>query len=204
MVRRVFALLLLAISTLLLLAVACDWVYSFKSSETLLLVRKPRVYAIDSFHGQASLWTGDLMSSSPTYENGLRHRRVDDPGARPAQEFSVVDRDGRDFWFAQFGLTTQRRFPTTAPSAPLNDVIGQIGIAVPLWFLTVVFGVMPVVTLVRSIRRARRYAEGCCPACGYDLRASVDRCPECGRAFSSATVASPVGQTETAPSGAAE
>ncbi|HEY7115886.1 MAG TPA: hypothetical protein VH475_04840, partial [Tepidisphaeraceae bacterium] len=31
-------------------------------------------------------------------------------------------------------------------------------------------------------RRYRRVAPGCCPRCGYDLRASPERCPECGYA----------------------
>ncbi len=49
-------------------------------------------------------------------------------------------------------------------------------VQVPDWFLITVLLVLPA---MRWARR-RRPPPGSCPACGYDLRASPDRCPECG------------------------
>jgi hypothetical protein len=57
---------------------------------------------------------------------------------------------------------------------------GYTAVAVPWWLLSAVSG-LPVGLVVR--RRLRRAAEapGRCRGCGYDLRATPDRCPECGR-----------------------
>jgi hypothetical protein len=53
-----------------------------------------------------------------------------------------------------------------------------------------VAGLLGLAVLLRSMRReGRRLASyddeihGICPDCGYDLRATPDRCPECGRAM---------------------
>ena len=55
-------------------------------------------------------------------------------------------------------------------------------VAVPYWFVVVVSGVLPAVWLRRGGRRRHRVRHGLCVNCGYDLRASGERCPECGRA----------------------
>jgi hypothetical protein len=52
--------------------------------------------------------------------------------------------------------------------------------AVPHWFVVMVTGFVTVVWIRNGIRRWWRARRGQCRACGYDLRSSPDRCPECG------------------------
>ncbi|HEY2586610.1 MAG TPA: hypothetical protein VGI81_12675 [Tepidisphaeraceae bacterium] len=57
------------------------------------------------------------------------------------------------------------------------------GVAVPHWFLFLCTAALPATTGVRwSARRVARarVRRGLCARCGYDLRASAGRCPECG------------------------
>jgi hypothetical protein len=51
---------------------------------------------------------------------------------------------------------------------------------VPLWFVALCTGAVPVVRLAAWLRRRRGVRPGYCRRCRYDLRATPDRCPECG------------------------
>jgi hypothetical protein len=73
--------------------------------------------------------------------------------------------------FSRFGFTY---IWETAGRTP---VWTQRGVAIPWWFLTAVFAINPTWTVIK-IRRATR--RGACRNCGYDLRATPARCPECG------------------------
>ena len=53
-------------------------------------------------------------------------------------------------------------------------------LTIPHAYLLGVTAAYPAWRLARFIRERRRNRVGCCPTCGYDLRASPERCPECG------------------------
>ncbi len=55
-------------------------------------------------------------------------------------------------------------------------------VVAPYWFFIVVLGVLNLRWIVRVAKLRRRFTAGHCRHCGYDLRATPDRCPECGQA----------------------
>ena len=74
---------------------------------------------------------------------------------------------GRWYWWLGY-MSDNQTFSTTI---------------IPLYLPVLLFGVWPAWLLLPFRRRRKRKKLGLCVQCGYDLRASKDRCPECGQEF---------------------
>jgi hypothetical protein len=63
-------------------------------------------------------------------------------------------------------------------------------LVLPCWALFVLTAALPSIAVTFALRRRRRRSSNLCSTCGYDLRASPGRCPECGMVPATATPAS--------------
>ncbi len=68
--------------------------------------------------------------------------------------------------------------------AHVSGTFGTAGgyqiLAIPYWFPVILTAIGPIMVLRSRRRMRRRKLAGKCPGCGYDLRGTPDRCPECG------------------------
>jgi hypothetical protein len=74
--------------------------------------------------------------------------------------------------------------PTGGAEYPIFRLIrpeaGQETLALPNWFLCLLSVPLPGVYAVVFASRRQRHQPGLCKNCGYDMRATSERCPECG------------------------
>jgi hypothetical protein len=162
--------LLLCIATLLL------WGRSYFSQDLLERHRRggSRGWAYDDIRGvvseRGSFGGGYVRIAHPGvpgFADGWRYT-----AAAPANPWPLR------FTFLGFSYWN-RTLPPTRQSGPVSVV----GFAVPHGLFAALLALAPAVAARRlwlARRRRLRVAGGLCVACGYDVRASAERCPECG------------------------
>ena len=135
-------------------------------------------------YGTCDVWSyGTGLTGGPTF-TAL--------GTRPAQLWIIywLDTPRRDPAPLSWRYSTQPVRPDWAASYAIHyrDEQGRYVFEVPFWLLFILLGIAPTYWLLGPPRRLRRRRKlGLCKHCGYDLRATPERCPECGTPATPAT-----------------
>ena len=156
----------LALLSLLLFAAACAlWARSGAVYDTLTYYRPGLYVRMESTDGL-------LMFSRFTPPSS--ELRPHPPGWRLSSRRDAVNynslRGVRDR-----SLWTRLGFYPAASGRP-----DSWGLTLPHWLVAALASAPPLARLLAAAARHRRRRIGLCPACGYDLRATPGRCPECG------------------------
>ena len=208
MTRRLLN-LLTALSLLLCVAVVALWVRSYWHWDGLHraqmspggLTWVSKSFSSSSGMLWADIWRGSYQDRSiALYEwhtlQRIRKEAADRSGgsatARPdAWTYSGVRPRPALTPEESFGIHYVRKRDQIAPGV----VHYTLHAGIPHGLVAALAVILPAVRTWSWLRRRHRHRVGLCPACGYDLRATPGRCPECGRETAQSIVSSPVSAT---------
>jgi hypothetical protein len=139
----------------------------------------------------SAAWTEVLWPAQPPIYDSISGGF--DGRSGPAGNFVQNIREEHGLGPVHWGRDWLRQYSTNKEKRLFYD---SHVIRVRHWLLAIVCGAWPIASLYfltrRAIKRRRLMRAGCCKSCGYDLRATPQRCPECGAVSlnSNASVAS--------------
>jgi hypothetical protein len=92
--------------------------------------------------------------------------------------FSLPDNPGQHIW-NRLGFYSETRNSRDV-NTKFSDTSSFRSLLFPSWFIILVTAPLPLLVCRRYVRQRTRHIQGRCLGCGYDLRATPERCPECG------------------------
>jgi hypothetical protein len=116
-------------------------------------------------------------------EKNIANSLAQNPDVHPGSWFFRTWRnreqyfDYRQSWRETVRFSNDQRTTTFART---GETMNQRWVTIPLWAIAWLGAIVPAFALKRYLLRRRRRRRGECLDCGYDLRASPERCPECG------------------------
>jgi hypothetical protein len=147
-----------------------QWIWSDGADRPRRVYRMGHRYVLTLTQGRVYL----MHDTSWWFPPQRRYVRIDDLAV-----WSGLPPDGVRRSVLGFEWAAHRGVPGVS-SVPMPPYLLYRIIGVPHWFLMVATAVIPCLYAVRRWRLRDRLRRGLCPTCGYDLRATPDRCPECG------------------------
>jgi hypothetical protein len=123
--------------------------------------------------GTITLYRVEFPLGNPGY--GAPRYEWSRGGAIDETRWVTNDGSWRGFW-ARRGFISQRESVAAMVQRPFHST----WVRVPIWTPLVLLGVPWGIWGSRLMRSRIRWRRGECRKCGYDLRASPERCPECG------------------------
>jgi hypothetical protein len=172
-----------AVSMLLLAGTAGLWMRSHWMIDEISLKTRPAIrYELTSRNGSLRLMRHE-NADEPTPATWISTRR--NPAAEKDWDLSALAQVG-SIPYVSLGKAGFKA-ETGGLWGPGYSVHAYRAYSAPLWAFCAVFALWPMLRVGLGFRRRRGFGENCCLKCGYDLRATPDRCPECGMSAAQST-----------------
>jgi hypothetical protein len=169
-VRRLRRILLIALTALsLILVAALLLLQPISYAAPVLLERVSSGGRLYAAAGRGGLYFGRYTGLAGTDPNSLNVGR-----------WANESVDGHEATFRRYSWTYGFGRRRGGSALTGGGGFGYTVVRVPVWFAAAVLALPPLTRLPLATRRRRRTREGHCKCCGYDLRATPGRCPECG------------------------
>jgi hypothetical protein len=167
-----------AVSLLLCVAVCALWARSYYVSEDVGVIR-PR-FGVSAHSAKGGVRLGFYTLTYPS-EASLR-LAYEYPGDVLQYTRFSKSNAGYPLWPAGPSILASLGFDLhVGTSKAGGNILSHYRFAtLPYWSLVGVLALLPAAQSVYLVRQRKRRRCGRCPTCGYDLRASPQRCPECG------------------------
>jgi hypothetical protein len=159
------------LSLVLCAATLAAWARSYRARDVIWWTRGKPLVRLEVSTYRGGLFAGALTS--------VQHNISVPPGSTWRQSAPVTYAEGggsEGTFFNRFGFA--------ALDYHQHGTYVKRQFACPYWFIMLLTAILPIARLAGWRRRARRLRmhPSLCRHCGYDCRATPERCPECGTA----------------------